>query len=130
MSSLLKLKNINNMEIKDIANRLVELCRAGDYQTCYQELYAPNAKSIEPNQENGWDTIEGMDAFAEKGKQWNEGIEEFYSGAVSDPIVSGNHFSIEMSMDYKPKGTERLNHSEICVYKVENGKIVSEQFFY
>lgn len=118
------------MTTKEIANRLVELCRKGEYDTCYKELYHADAKSIEPNEKGGWDTVQGMEAFAEKGKQWNEGIEEFYSGAVSEPIVSENHFSLEMSMDYKPKGADRLNHSEICVYKVENGKIVSEQFFY
>lgn len=119
------------MTVQEIANKLVQYCREGAYDKCYQELYSPNAKSIEPNQENGWDTVQGMEAFAEKGKQWNAGIEEFYGGTVSDPVVADDYFTLSMGMDYKDKKSgERINHSEICVYKVENGKIVSEQFFY
>jgi hypothetical protein len=32
-------------------------------------------------------------------------------------------------MDAKMKGAERSTMSEICVYKVKDGKIISEQFF-
>jgi len=33
-------------------------------------------------------------------------------------------------MDITYKGMPRMNDSEICVYNVVDGKIVSEQFFY
>jgi len=122
-----KLKKMTN---KEIANRLVELCRAGEYEKCYSELYSPNAWSIEPAG-SPFEKVQGMEAFQEKGKQWNAGIEEFYGSEVSDPVVADDYFTISMGMDYKSKESgKRINHSEICVYKVENGKIVSEQFFY
>jgi hypothetical protein len=35
-----------------------------------------------------------------------------------------------MVADWKMKGMERTQMEEICLYKVENGKIVSEQFIY
>ncbi len=117
------------MTNQEIANRLVELCKAGDYQTCYQELYAPDAKSTEPRGDQ-WETVQGMEAFAEKGKEWNANIEEFYGSSISEPVVADDFFSLKMGMDYKTKDGKRINHSEICVYKVENGKIISEQFFY
>lgn len=118
------------MTTQEIANRLVELCRKGDYETCYSELYSPEAKSIEATEEMGPPITEGLDNILKKGKKFEEMIEEMHGGSVGDPIVSDNHFSCTMSMDVTYKGQPRRQESEICVYKVEGGKIVSEQFFY
>jgi hypothetical protein len=35
-----------------------------------------------------------------------------------------------MGMEVTMKGVGRIKMDEICVYKVEGGKIVKEQFFY
>lgn len=118
------------MSTQEIANRLVELCRKGDYETCYKELYSPNAKSIEPNKSFGPPVVEGMEAIHKKGEMFNNMVEEMHGGTVGDPIVAGNYFSLVMSMDVTFKGQPRKNDSELCMYKVEDGKIVSEQFFY
>lgn len=117
------------MSTQEIANRLVELCRQGDYATCYKELYAEDAWSIEP-EHAPTPPVQGMAAFAEKGKQWNEMMEEFHGAEIGDPIVGENHFSCTMMMDatFKERGREKMN--EICVYEVKDGKIVKEQFFY
>jgi hypothetical protein len=90
------------MTNKEIANRLVELCKAGDYETCYKELYAQDAKSIEPRGDQ-WEIIQGMEAFAAKGKEWNATIEEFYGSTISEPVVADDFFSLKMGMDYKNK---------------------------
>ena len=37
------------MSTAEIAERLAELCRKGDWQTAYDELYDEKAKSIEPH---------------------------------------------------------------------------------
>ncbi len=49
--------------------------------------------------------------------------------AISDPVVGGNAFAISLNMDTTMKGQGRAPMAEICVYKVKDGKIVSEQFF-
>ena len=36
------------MTIKEIADRLVQLCRKGDFETAQAELFADDAASIEP----------------------------------------------------------------------------------
>lgn len=118
------------MTTQEIANRLVELCRKGDYATCYKELYSPNAKSIEPNSDFGPPVTEGMDNILKKGEAFNEMIEEMHGGTVGAPIVAGNHFSCAMMVDWTMKGMGRQKMEELCVYKVEDGKIVSEQFFF
>lgn len=115
------------MTTQEIANRLVELCEKGDYQTCYKELYSPDIQSIEAD-----GTIcNGLEEMAEKGKQWNANIEEFHGSGIGAPIVSGNYFSLPMWMDIKFKDAPaRTKFEEICVYQVKDGKVVKEQFFY
>jgi len=115
------------MTTTEVANRLYELCKAGDYNTCYQELYAQDCKSIE----NDGTVCNGLEEMAAKGKQWNEGIEEFHGSSIGQPIVSGAYFSLAMGMDVKFKGSPVVtNFEEICVYHVKDGKVVQEQFFY
>ncbi|MCB0522632.1 MAG: nuclear transport factor 2 family protein [Lewinellaceae bacterium] len=118
------------MSTQEIANRLVELCRKGDYATCYQELYSQDAVSIEPDHAPPPHRAEGMDALRKKGEMWQGMIEETYGGSVSDPIVAGDQFACAMMVDWKMKGQERAKMEEICLYKVKDGKIVSEQFFF
>jgi ketosteroid isomerase-like protein len=48
---------------------------------------------------------------------------------VSDPLVATNSFAVTMDMDVEMKDGKRMQHKELCVYEVKNGKVVSEQFF-
>ena len=118
------------MTVQEIANRLVELCNNGDYQTCYDELYAPDARSIEPEGVPFEREVKGMEAFKIKGEKWKETLIEVHGGKVGDPIVAGNHFCCTSSLDATFKEGGRMNFEELCVYEVKDGKIVKEQFFY
>ncbi len=117
------------MTTQEIANRLVELCRKGDYETVYKELYSPDCVSLEPKGAM-MEVCNGLEEMAAKGKAWNEMMEEYHGSSVSEPMVADNHFCIQMTMDatFKDVGREKMN--EICVYQVKDGKIVKEQFFY
>ena len=120
------------MNTEAVAKRLVELCRQGKFEEAQNELYSNDAVSIEmeglPAGSIG--NAKGLDAIREKGRQFNAGIEAVHGGSVSDPIVTGNWFSIVLTMDATFKGRGRVNMEEICVYQVRDGKIVREQFFY
>lgn len=116
--------------IQQIANRLVELCRAGDYNTAYDELFHPEVKATEPETAPGPKVTVGIEALKKKGEFFNEMIEEMHGGFVSDPLVADNHFTVTMGFDATMKGRGRVKESEVVVYKVENGKIVSEQYFF
>lgn len=115
------------MTTKQIANRLVSLCKKGEYQKCYQELYSPEIQSVEAD---GSSHV-GFAALAQKGKEWNARIKTMHKSEIGNPIVSGNHFSLPMSMKVTYKGAPKpVDFNEICVYQVKKGKIVKEQFFY
>ena len=118
------------MTTKEIANRLVALCRENKYEQAQKELYAQDAVSIEPENSPGMSTVKGLDKIVEKGNQFQAMIEEFHGQELSDPVIAGNYFSISLIMDVTFKEMGRMPMEEIATYKVENGKIVSEQFFY
>ena len=117
------------MNTQEVANRLVELCRMGEYMQAVNELYDQNVVSKEmPSWPNP--IISGKDAVIKKNEEWGETLVEFHGSKISDPIVADNHFSCTMEMDCTFKEQGRIQMEEVCVYQVNNGKIVEEQFFY
>lgn len=117
------------MTTREIAERLVALCRQGDYETAQRELYAEDAVSIEPfaSPQFPKETM-GLPAIVEKGRKFQSMVEQMHAAEVSDPIVAGQSFACIMRMDVTMTGHGRMDMSELCVYEVKNGKIVSERF--
>jgi len=117
------------MTTQEIANRLVELCKQGQFSQAVEELFADDAISLE--QEGApMPRVEGKANILKKGEKFSEMVEEYYGGEVSDPLVSSDFFAVMMVQDIKYKGQERRKEDEICLYQVKEGKIISEQFFY
>jgi len=118
------------MSTQDIANRLVELCSKGDFEGAQKELFADDCVSIEPHASPAFEKeTKGLDAIIEKGKKWASMVEEYHSMNVSQPLVGTNSFAVTMSMSVTMKDQGRMDMTELCVYNVKDGKIVSEQFF-
>ena len=117
------------MTTQQVADRLISLCRTGQIQQAQTELYGEKMVSIEPAGAPVERAV-GLQAVVEKGKQFASMIEERHGGSFTNPIITGNHFSVGMTLDATMKGRGRVLLEEICVYKVENGKIVFEQFIY
>ena len=117
------------MSTQEVANRLLSLCREGKVIEAGEELYADNIVSHEsdpsPNK-----LVTGKKDVRAKGNQFAEMIEAHHGGKISDPLVSGNYFSVAWWMDVTMKGQGRSQMEEICVYKVQDGKIVEEYFYY
>ena len=118
------------MTTQEIAARLTALCKEGKYEQAQKELYAADAKSIEPAHSQGLQTVEGLENIIKKGDMFQSMVEEMHGGYVSDALVGGNHISLAMGMDVTMKGMGRSKMDEIVVYEVKDGKIVQEQFFY
>lgn len=119
------------MSTKEVAEKWAEYCQTGQWDKAQSELYHPDCISIEMEGAQGFPyKVEGMDAIHQKGLQWNQMVEDFHGMEIEGPIVAGNHFSACMKMDVTLKGQVRKVDEEIALFKVENGKIVSEQFFY
>ncbi|MBC3759462.1 nuclear transport factor 2 family protein [Hyunsoonleella sp. SJ7] len=117
------------MTTKEVAEKLVNYCRQGQYAEAVQELYSPNIVSIEPDGAPV-KVCEGIEAVIAKGQQFQEMTEEVHGNEVSDPVVADKFFSCSMKMDVTFKGAPRMTMEEICLYQVEGGKIVHEEFFF
>ncbi|GJM33834.1 MAG: hypothetical protein DHS20C18_28350 [Saprospiraceae bacterium] len=117
------------MTTKEIANRLVELCRKGQHEEAYKELFADNAVALEPEGFPNHE-VKGKAALLKKNEDFGKMVIEMHDSSVSDPIVAGNHFSVSMMIDSTMKEQGRSKMEEICLYEVKDGKIVKEQFFY
>jgi hypothetical protein len=118
------------MTTQEVANRFNELAQSGQWDKIQEELFAENAVSIEPPHAQGLQSVEGLAAIKEKGRQFGESVEAMHGGYSSAPVVGGNYFSVAMGMDATFKGMGRMKMDEIAVYEVKDGKIVKEQFFY
>ena len=120
------------MNTEQIAHRLVELCRKGEYEQAQKELYADDAVSVEPPNlpAGALGNANGLAAILEKGRNFQAMLEAVHGGAVGDAVIAGNWFSVAMTLDVTMKGRGRVQMQEICVYGVRNGKIFHEQFFY
>jgi hypothetical protein len=117
------------MNTQEVANKLVQYCREGKFMEAIEELYADNVESTEPMVDGGKAVI-GKEAVIAKNNDWYASVVEVHGTQISDPVIGGNYFSCAMDMDVTYKQHGRTQMSEICIYEVKDGKIVSDQFFY
>jgi hypothetical protein len=117
------------MTTKEIAERLVALCREGNFETAQKELYAADAVNIEPYATATFaKETQGLDAILEKGRRFGAMIEQVHAVSVSDPLVAGSSFACAMKLDVTMKEHGRMTLDELCVYEVKDGKVISERF--
>ena len=107
------------MTTKEVADRFTELGQTNQWEKIQDELFASNAVSIEPPQSPGLQTVEGIDAIKQKGKQFSEMVEEVHGGYMSPAVVGGNFFSVAMGMDatMKEKGRMKLKKKRVHCLK-------------
>ena len=118
------------MTTQEIADRLVALCRKGDFETAQSELFADDTVSIEPYATPDFQKeTRGIQAIKAKAAKWNSMVKEMHSITVSDPLVATNAFACTMRMDVTMKEHGHVDMTELCAYQVKDGKIISEQFF-
>jgi len=117
------------MTTKEIADQLVSHCRLGHFEEAQRALYSNDAISIEPaDSPMAAKETRGLPAIIEKGRGFSSSLETVHSMKVSDPVVSVSSFACTMSLDATMKGRGRTSITELCIYIVAGGKIVSEQF--
>jgi len=119
------------MTTKEVADELVKLCSAGNFDEAINRLYSPDIVSVEAGAPPGGSReTQGLEGVKKKGEWWVAN-HEVHSLKVEGPLVAGMHFSVtfKMNVTFKPEN-KRFDMEEIGVYKVANGKIVYEEFFY
>ncbi len=119
------------MTNQEIANRLHELVKTGEYFKAYDELFSREVVAKEPQlAEMDLTEVKGIEAVKQKVATLGEGMAELKSRTMSDPIVTDSHIAFTKIVNGKLKDGNDFSLSEICLYKVHDGKIVSEEFIY
>ena len=119
------------MTTQEVADQLVKLCREGKFAEATASLYAHHVVSVEAAAPPGGSReTKGLEGVKAKGEWW-EANHEIHSCTVEGPLVAGRRFAAAFIIDatFKPEG-RRFTMKEIAVYKVEDGKVVHEEFFY
>ncbi|MEO6722156.1 MAG: SnoaL-like domain-containing protein [Ferruginibacter sp.] len=117
------------MTVKEIADRLVQLCARGQFETAQKELFADDAVSIEPYETPEFaKETHGLQAILEKGKKFESMVDTTHSLEVSEPLIVTSSFATTLRMNVTMKGKGQMDMTEICLYKVKDGKIISEEF--
>jgi len=118
------------MTTQQVAEKVVHLCRSNKFMEA-MEFYSPDIVSVEAGAPPGQSReAKGIAAVKAKGEQFMA-AHEIHSTTIEGPLVAGEHFAVtyKMDMTFKPQN-RRFTMEEIAVYKVVDGKIVYEQFFY
>jgi hypothetical protein len=119
------------MTTQQIATQLAAFCAKGEFEKAQKELYADDVVSIEPFATPAFEKeTKGLPAVNEKIRQFMGMVDEVYGLKVSEPLVAGSAIAFTLDMDVKMKGRDRETMSEVCVYAVKDGKVISEQFFF
>ena len=119
------------MNTMEIANRLVELCRAGKNAESLETLFSKDVVSVEGGAPPGMDRqAHGLAAVRAKSAWWVEN-HEIHSVTISGPWPHDDRFIVRFQYDVtnKPSG-KRLDLDEAGLFTVKDGKIVREEFFY
>ncbi|MHA4807368.1 SnoaL-like domain-containing protein [Flavitalea flava] len=118
------------MTTQQVATRFNELAQQEKWFDIQDELFADNVKSIDPPNSPYFGNAEGKAAVRKKGEDFVKKIEGAHKLYTSEPLVTGNHFTVAREKDITVKGFGRILIKEIMLYEVKDGQIVLEQFFY
>lgn len=118
------------MNVKEIGTKLVEYCKAGDFDRVGDEFYSEQLVSVEST---GEESV-GMEETKKKEAWWTEN-HEIHSIEVTGPFPhQPDRFAVGFTFEITPKvgpmEGKRHTMNEVAVYTVAGGKIVRAEFFY
>jgi ketosteroid isomerase-like protein len=116
------------MSTQDIAHDLVSLCKQGKFDQVGEKYWADDVVSVEAMGDNA--EVRGKEAARGKGEWWANN-HEVHDAKVEGPYINGDEFTVRFTMDITDKTNgQRMTMDEIALYRVKNGKIAEERFFY
>src|ERR1700749_4251477 len=113
--------------IHEIANGLKERLSEQKFVEAYQLLFSDDAESIDPLNKSG-QPLKGLTTLIDREKESLSTISTIHKVSLSEPIIAGSYFTFNLKMSFEVKGQGHMEIDEICVYKVKDGKIISQQF--
>jgi SnoaL-like protein len=118
-----------NMSTEEVAKKLVEYCRKGEWMKAIDDLYAKDIISVEAQaMENMPAEMRGIDQVRGKTEWWEKQM-EVHSAKVTGPFVARDTFVVQFDVDVTEKASKkRMQMSEVGIYTVKDGKVAREEF--
>lgn len=118
------------MTTHQIAARFNELAQQDKWFEIQDEFFSDDVKSIDPVDSPYFGYAEGKAAVRQKGEDFVGRITALHGASTSEPLVAGDYFAVARELDITVQPHGRIQIKQLMLYKVKDGKIVSEQFFY
>jgi hypothetical protein len=118
------------MTTREVATRFNELAQQEKWFEIQDEFFADSVSSLEPPDSPYFGNAEGKSQVRKKADDFVKRIQAVHSAHTTEPLVAGDHFVVGRSKDITVEGHGRIQIHEIMLYKVRDGQIISEQFFY
>jgi len=117
------------MNTQEIAKKLVELCRKGEWMQAINGLYAKDIVSVEARGMDGESPEKrGIDQVRGKTEWWLQNM-EMHSVKIGGPFVANDRFVVQYDIDVTDKNLKkRMQMSEVGIYTVKDGKVAREKF--
>src|SRR5246127_850215 len=114
---------------EEVATKLADYCRKGEWMKAVDDLYAKDVVSGEPRaMENMPAEMHGLDQVRGKTDWWEKNLEA-NSSKGGGPVVAVDTFVVQFDVDVTEKASKnRMQMSEVGIYKVKDGKVAHEQF--
>lgn len=116
------------MDVREIAADYAALVAAGQMDQAALKYWSDELVTREAMPGDTAETHGKAQAVA-KAEGWyaNHEIHGFRS---EGPFVNGDTFLILMELDVTPKGSDRMQIREVVGYRVAEGKVVEERYYY
>ncbi len=116
------------MTTTDIAHDLVALCQAGKFDEAGEKYWADDVLSVEAM----GDMRESRGKSEARGKsEWWNNTFEVNEVRVEGPYIHDDSFIVRFVMTTTNKQTgEKASMDETALYRLKDGKIAEERFFY
>ena len=114
------------MNVSEIGQGLVDLCREGKFDEAMAAYYAEGIVSVEGD---GSEVV-GLAACEAKGAEW-VADHEVHGIEVEGPFCGVDQFVVRFKLDVTMKSNgQRIVADEVGIYTVADGKIVREVFLF
>jgi len=117
------------MSTEEVAKKLVEYCRKGEWMKAIDDLYAKDIMSVEAQaMENMPAEMRGIEQVRGKTEWWEKQM-EVHSAKVTGPFVARDTFVVQFDVDVTEKASKkRMQMSEVGIYTIKDGKVAREEF--
>src|ERR1700743_2526093 len=94
----------------------------------YHLLLEEEAKSIDPLNTSG-QPLKGLATLIAREKDSLSSITTIHKISLSEPIIAGSYFTMSLKMSFEIRDQGHMEIDEIYLYKVKDGKIISQKCF-